>query len=74
MVSSTPCQPTKAPTIAIIFTSPPPIASSLRIRCPAKPISQSRPNPVTAPISAGSRVGSPPDQAEQQPDGEPAPA
>ena len=51
-MSSTPCQPTNAPTIAIILMSPPPIASCLNIQLPAIATSQSRPNPTAAPMSA----------------------
>src|SRR6266542_1190440 len=47
-VSSTPRHPTKLPTIAIIFTSPPPIASSLNTHVPAIPTSHSSTNPTAA--------------------------
>jgi hypothetical protein len=52
MVSSVPCQPRKAPTIAIILMSPPPIASCLNIHSPAMATSHSRPKPTAPPRSA----------------------
>jgi hypothetical protein len=54
MVSNTPSQPRKAPTIAIILMSPPPMASSLKILVPAAPTAHSTPKPTTAPIRAHS--------------------
>ena len=42
-------QPKKAPIIAASFTSPPPIASFLKITEPAKPITNIIPPPTTTP-------------------------
>src|SRR5690606_4669641 len=51
-VSSTPCHPVKAPTIAIILMSPPPIASSLKMRVPTAPTVHSSAKPNAAPRTA----------------------
>src|SRR6267378_2481613 len=66
-VSSTPCHPTKLPTMAIILTSPPPIASSLKTHVPAMPTSQSRTKPTAAPSSAMRNPCTPPPSARSNP-------
>ncbi len=66
-VSSTPRHPTKLPTIAIIFTSPPPIASSLNTHVPAIPTSHSSTKPTAAPSSAWRKPWTPPPSASRRP-------
>src|SRR2546425_13168822 len=58
-VSSTPFQPTNAPTIAIILISPPPIASSPKTHRPATPTAYSSAKPVAAPSTASLNPGTP---------------
>src|SRR5438552_7640145 len=67
MVSSTPCQPTKAPTIAIILMSPPPIASSLNTQVPRVPTSQRMPKPLAAPSTASRSEWTPPTALSTRP-------
>src|SRR6266705_957587 len=69
-VSSTPFQPRKAPTMAIIFTSPPPIASSLNAHCPTRATAKSSAKPVAARSTADKNPGTPPpsDSASPSPD------
>src|SRR5262249_24970307 len=66
-VSRTPCQPTKLPTIAIIFTSPPPIASSLNTQVPAIPTTHNSTKPTAAPSSARRNPCTPPPSARNSP-------
>src|SRR5687768_1156149 len=67
MLMSVPFQPTKAPTIAIIFTSPPPIASFLNAISPSHPMSQRSAKPTAAPMSAFTSIGIPPTAASTSP-------
>ena len=63
----------KAPTIAIILMSPPPMASSLNTQVPTVPTSQSSPNPTAAPRSAVPRPGKPPARLNSRPMTRPTP-
>ncbi len=66
-VSSVPCQPRNAPTIAIILMSPPPIASCLKTHSPATATIQSSPNPTAAPRSAVPKAWRPAASANSTP-------
>src|SRR5437879_9904144 len=57
--SSTPYQPTNAPTNSIIFMSPPPIASSFKTQPPTKPTAYSSAKPVAAPSTPSMKPGTP---------------
>ncbi len=56
MVRSAPTGPTKAPTMAIIFMSPPPIAGFLKASSPSQPTAYRTRKPAPAPRTASSGV------------------